>query len=390
MAILMPGRRPAPSYNEPANFADILAQIISPETILQSLGAGGGGGPEQYLASAQALAQQLGMGGGGGGGGSNMMQAAMQAINQGYAPEIAGIRREIAGSRAQEAQDVADINSWYGQLGGQYRSAADEAARGGKRAAKATRKEARTAMEGFGGPGAGLLARDAASAAGSERAMGRAEAGMNRTLASNTMNQADYASLVRERLHAGERQDMIAALNELRSKKASAKSSARLSVQQQRQAQEADQFGQMMQLAQFLASNAQQNNPLEQIGGAMGLLGKGGEMGLPGFEQYAPEPNVDPTQMFQLFSGMVNPEDDLEDNQKRLAAAAAAFGLPADDQSSAMMNLALLMAGQDPNNPGGKDSDFIPDFLNLRNIASVVSPGYGAYRGGKKLLEKLF
>lgn len=358
MAVLMPGpsRRKSPYGRQQLDPAQVLAQMVSPEAILASIM--GTGQPQQsgmdYLEQASAMADQFGLGGGGGSESSSYLQSAMQAINQGYRPEIIEAQRALEGSRAQEAQDIADIQSWYGQLGGAYRGAARQAGKAGKKGAKRIRRDAASANEGVSGVAAKLLADDAGAAARSVRGSGRAEAGLNRALASNTMSQADYAALVRSRLHAGERESMLAHLNSLRAKKAAAKSSARLSVKERERQSDSEGFSQMMQLAQFLASQSgQAANPLEQMGMAMGLLQQGGQAGLPGFEQYAPEPQVDPAEMLQLYQGVLDPGASYEENQERMRAAAEAFGLSSGGQNNSSQALAMLLAGVEPEGKKG-------------------------------------
>jgi hypothetical protein len=170
----------------------------------------------------QELLSQI-MGGGGQQDMSGAYGLAMQTAGSPYAPILRDLRRQMRDSRSQTAQNQADINSWFGQLGSMYTGGAKGARRSTRRAGRENASFNKNILSGVADPGvARSLAAGGQSDARHISESGVAEANFLNRQASDAQRQAAYQNLVQTRLGMAERQDIRAEMAKVKSAKASA------------------------------------------------------------------------------------------------------------------------------------------------------------------------
>lgn len=157
------------------------------------------------------------MGGGQSGMSSQSLMQSVQSMPTPYGPILRDLRRQMGDVRAQESQNIADINSWFGQLGGMYRGAAKTARRSSKKAGKENAAFNAGLVAGLADPGvASRIASGAQSDARAISESGLAEANFNRRQAAGTQEQANYQRLIQQRLGMQEREDIRSQMAQVR------------------------------------------------------------------------------------------------------------------------------------------------------------------------------
>lgn len=159
---------------------------------------------------------------------------------------IQGLRNESAQVGAQTGQNIADIGSWFGQLGGSLR----RGAKANKRAARGARRGAKRFAEGLLGgiadPNVSYgLRKDAASEGAYLAETALENARFDRSLMNDAQRQESYQRLVQQRLGAQAQAD-------IRSKIAEAKAQKRMFRFEQQSAAGEDQRSMMMSLLGML------------------------------------------------------------------------------------------------------------------------------------------
>jgi len=211
-----------PRYT-PIPLADILRQIgktreeveATHDRPIDSLAPDSAQAPEGAV---PMWSQILEMVGGGGASGSKT-SASSRSINP-YAAVLKELRRQYGQQGAQADQNIADIQSWFGQLGGMWRKAGKQTARSNRRAARDNTRMNRNMLEGVADPnvarslGAYAL-NDSAYLAGS----GANERAFDRRMAVDADRQSAYQALVQQRLGAQAQSDIRAQMAQARAQR---------------------------------------------------------------------------------------------------------------------------------------------------------------------------
>lgn len=200
-----------------------------------------------------------------------LMQQAMggtsrSAVRAATAPQAAlvdALQGQLAQTGAQTDQNMADIDSWMGQLGGIYNKGAKQAARGGKRAAKSTAKLGRGLMAGIADKNvAQSVGNTSARQAGYLRVQGNEAANFARAQGRDAGREAEYLKLVQQRLGMQQEADIRTQLAQAQAAKVSARSSAKSSD-----------MGQLLQVLGLVGDNPALDKMLGVPGGGESSYG---------------------------------------------------------------------------------------------------------------------
>jgi hypothetical protein len=155
-------------------------------------------------------------------------RSALRAATAPQRAAIHALQENLGMIGAQTEQSQADINSWFGQLGGMYSGNARAAGKAGRKAARGDARTGRGLMKGIADPNvAGTVGRTAARQAGYARIAGNEEAAFARNQAADASRQGSYQQLVQARLGAQAEADVRSQIAQAQAAKVAARSEAK-------------------------------------------------------------------------------------------------------------------------------------------------------------------
>lgn len=233
----------------------------APDESLRNFGAPGVAAPdEQQVNPLAQLLQMFGLGSGEGPSNQSMRQQIIQQSP--YTAQINELRRQIAQAGAQTEQNIADVGSWFGQLGGTLKSGRKANRKAGKAALRSNRKDLQGLL-GSGMIGDSAITSDVRGAAMDEARYLRSSNLENQRFDTRSLSDAarqqEYQQFVLQRLGQQQQADMRAQIGGLRSQR-------QASMAEAMSEQGDEQWSRMMQVLGLV--------PQEQRAAMLGLPGE--------------------------------------------------------------------------------------------------------------------